>query len=122
MGCATVFRIVRRSRWILGLTLACTAACGDDDFAPYQTVGLSCGSALDCGPGVDCERGGDFPDGTCTFECRNHLDCAPGTACTDVHGGLCLVACANESYCRSGYKCKSKHDRDGNGDSLVCIK
>lgn len=118
--------MLTRSHWALGLFLACglacASACGDDDFGPYQTLGLSCRTALDCGPGVECERGGDFPDGTCTFSCRDHLDCAPGTACADVHGGLCLIACANDSYCRPGYKCKSKHDRDGNNESLVCIK
>jgi hypothetical protein len=111
-----------------GFILACAVlaasalACGDDDFGPYAIVGGACRSDIDCAPGASCQRGGDFPSGTCTLPCATHFDCTNGTACIDIQGGICLVACANDSYCRAGYKCKSKHDRDGNGDSPVCIK
>src|SRR5689334_16632876 len=96
--------------------------CGDDDYGPYTVVGEACRADIDCAPGADCLRGGDFPEGTCSLPCNTHFDCTPGTACIDTQGGVCLVACGNDSYCRPGYKCKSKHDRDGVGDSLVCIK
>jgi hypothetical protein len=117
---------VRARAWcsalIGSLLLASAVGCGDDDYGPYEIVGGQCRSNAECAPGADCQRGGDFPDGTCTLPCNSHIDCTAGTACIDTQGGICLVACANDSYCRAGYKCKTKHDRDGRGDSLVCIK
>lgn len=106
---------------LVALTAA-ALSCGDDDFAPYSIVGGACRFDGDCAPGARCERGGDFPDGTCTLPCNNHLDCVEGTACIDTQGGICLVSCAYDSYCRLEYKCKDKKDRDGRGSSLVCIK
>jgi hypothetical protein len=100
-------------------------ACGDDDFGPYggyPLVGGACRGDLECAPGVDCHRGGDFPGGTCAFSCDHHVECPRGSACVDVQGGICLAACTHDTYCRRDYKCKRKHDRDGSGDSLVCIK
>ena len=104
--------------------IAATAvlACGDDDGDPYQVVGAACGSDLDCVPGAQCAKGGDFPDGTCTLPCVGHADCPPVSACVDRMGGVCLVSCSSEQYCREKYKCKDVRDRDGVGDSLVCIK
>ena len=97
-------------------------ACGDDDAGPYEVVGSACGSDLDCAPGAECARGGDFPDGTCTLRCNSHADCPPVSACSDKTGGVCLVACSSDAYCREKYKCKDVKDRDGIGNSLVCIK
>ncbi|HMI93433.1 MAG TPA: hypothetical protein VK509_18805, partial [Polyangiales bacterium] len=96
--------------------------CGDDDYGPYDVIGLSCRSEVDCAPGAECRGGGDFPDGTCTLPCNGHLDCPRFSSCVDTGGGLCLVACVNDADCRPKYKCKPKHDRDSNGDSFVCIK
>jgi hypothetical protein len=106
----------------LCLSAVAFAGCGDDDYAPYAIVGGACRGNIDCAPGADCQRGGDFPDGTCTLPCNSHLDCISGSACIDTQGGICLVACADNSYCRPGYKCKTKDDRDRRGKSLVCIK
>src|SRR5262245_26017825 len=72
------------------------ASCGDADYGPYAIVGGACRDAFDCAPGAQCERGGDFPEGTCTLPCRDHLDCPRGTACVDVHGGMCLIACGSD--------------------------
>lgn len=107
------------------LVLACmlAAACGDDEFVgPYGLVGGPCGSDFDCAPGIRCERGGEFPQGTCTLPCRGHYDCPIGTACVDVKGGVCLVACLRPFDCRPGYDCKAKDNRDGPGDAFVCIE
>lgn len=95
--------------------------CGDDDFNPYAIVGGACRDAFDCAPGVDCERGGDFPDGTCTLPCRSHRDCPGGTACVDVRGGLCLIACTNDLHCRERYACRARDSRGERGESFVCI-
>jgi len=99
-----------------------TAACGDDDYAPYAIVGAACRSDFDCAPGVSCETGGDFPDGTCALPCRGHFDCPGNTACIDVKGGVCLPRCNNTLQCRPRYECKDRKDRDGDGQSLICIK
>lgn len=114
--------IVRWARRLLP-ALLWIAACGDDEFVgPYGLVGGPCGDAFDCAPGLDCERGGDFPQGTCTLPCRGHYDCPVGTACADVAGGVCLVACSTKFDCRVGYDCKAKRSRGGGGESLVCVK
>lgn len=98
-------------------------ACGDDDdFNPYTFVGSACRSDVDCVRGARCEKGGDFPDGTCTFACRVHEDCPAGSACVDVRGGLCLIACGSDPYCRPGYRCRDRDDRGDPGESRVCIK
>lgn len=102
--------------------VAAVLGCGDDDFGPYEVVGGACRSDLDCAPGAQCQRGGAFPDGTCTLPCNSHLDCPAVSACVEESGGVCLVACANDSYCREKYKCKDRRDGDGIGSSLVCIK
>lgn len=105
----------------LALLLLATS-CGDDDYGPYAIVGGACRGDLDCAPGVRCEEGGDFPDGTCALPCSDHLDCPHGTACVDEKGGVCLVACTSDLHCRPRYRCKANDDRDGRGESYVCIK
>jgi hypothetical protein len=108
--------------WIVIAASMFAFACGDDDFNPYEFVGSACRSSVDCAPGAQCESGGDFPDGTCTFECRNHSECPHGSACVDVHGGICLVACGSDPFCRPGYRCRERKDRGAPGESRVCIK
>jgi hypothetical protein len=100
----------------------CAIGCGDDDHAPYTIIGAACRSTFDCAPGVDCLTGGDFPEGTCALPCRGHFDCPPSTACVDREGGVCLPRCNNELQCRPRYQCRGRDDRDGAGESLVCIR
>ena len=114
--------IVSASLAVLASLIVGTPGCGDDDFyGPYGIVGGACRGDLDCAPGVRCEHGGSFPDGTCALPCRDHLDCPAGTACVDVAGGVCLVACVSDFDCRVSYRCRSRDDRDDNGESRVCI-
>jgi hypothetical protein len=110
--------------WILvGLALAGTAACDDNDNDPYaSSIGLTCRGDLDCAPGVSCEHGKEFGDGTCTYPCRDHIDCPGGSACVDVQGGSCLVACVDVSWCTPGFHCKKRGDRIKPGESFVCVK
>ena len=98
-------------------------SCNDDDHPnPYAFVGSACRDDRDCVLGAHCERGGDFPEGTCTIACRDHRECPLGGACVDVKGGLCLIACGSDAFCRPGYRCKARNDRGDPGESRVCIK
>jgi hypothetical protein len=111
------------ARWPWRLLLVLLGAgCGDDDYAPYRYIGHACRDDFDCAPGIDCETGRDFPDGTCTVPCRDHFDCPRGTACVDVRGGVCLVYCSGDRFCRDEYDCQARDDREGSGESQVCIR
>lgn len=113
---------VRLIGFVSLLLLALAAACGDDDSNPYEFVGSACRADTDCVLGAHCEKGGDFPDGTCTFACRDHIECPAGSACVGVHGGLCLIACGSDPYCRPGYRCRERNDEGDPGQSRVCLK
>jgi hypothetical protein len=116
--------VMKRIRLAVVLTIGMLAlgSCGDDDHGPYTIVGGACLDDYDCLPGVECERGGSFPDGTCTLPCRTHRDCPNGTSCVNAAGGVCLVSCASDLHCRPRYSCKARDNRGDRGVSLVCIR
>ena len=114
----TLFTLV-----MLGCCALLALGCDDDDHPnPYVFVGSACSDDRDCAQGARCERGGDFPDGTCTFACRDHRDCPYGSACAEVRGGLCLIACGSDAFCRPEYRCRVRDDHNDPGESRVCIK
>ena len=108
--------------WLAALSLFVTSCDDDDHPNPYEFVGNACRDDRDCVLGARCERGGEFPDGSCTIVCRDHRDCPFGSACVDVKGGLCLPSCGSDAFCRPEYHCKVKDDRGDPGESRVCIK
>ena len=108
--------------WLAALSLFVTSCDDDDHPNPYEFVGSACRDDRDCVLGAHCERGGDFPEGTCTNVCRDHRDCPPGSACANVKGGLCLIACGSDAYCRPGYRCRVRDDQGDPGESRVCLK
>ncbi len=112
---------VRIPTILLFAALVSVVACG----GPINVGNGSPGVGGACNDDFDCEgtclRGGDFPDGTCSFECRDDGDCPVGTACIDTKGGVCLLLCDRDSDCRGGYECDDK-DREGHGgEARVCI-
>ena len=82
-------------------------------------VGGSCRNGRDC---VErCVRGGDFPGGTCTVDCRDDRDCPETTYCVDKAGGVCLLACGHNEECRGGYSCDNTDREGADGRVHVCI-
>lgn len=104
----------------IGLVLALAAplvGCDDDD-----DLGAPCRDDRDCD--AQCARGGDFPDGMCTYACRDDRDCPGGWACVDKQGGICMYTCRSDGECRSAldsrWEC-SDEDREGDsGRVSVC--
>lgn len=82
-------------------------------------VGGACRDGRDCAE--RCVKGGAFPDGTCTVECRDDRDCPDGTSCIDVEGGVCLLACRYDEDCRPPYECKDRDREGAGGREAVCI-
>src|SRR5690606_19167477 len=97
-------------------------ACGDDDMYYGDIVGAACRDDLDCAPGSHCERGGDFPDGTCTLVFRDHYDCPRAASCVDKKGGIRLPGCLINADCRPGYRCRGVDNENAPGSSRVCIR
>lgn len=104
---------------VIGLVGALSCSHEDDVGHGGHLVGGACLDHEDC---VDrCVRGGSYPDGTCTVDCRDDRDCPGGTYCVNEDGGICLLHCGGSYDCRAGYNCKSR-DRHGEpGDVHVCI-
>ncbi len=94
-------------------------ACGDDVGLGGDLVGGACLDSRDC-EGF-CERGGDFPEGMCTIECRDSRDCPEDTWCIDKKGGICALACREHTDCRRGYRCKEESLRRDRGEEFVCL-
>lgn len=95
-------------------------ACHGGDVGPDGgLVGGACRDGGDCAE--RCVRGGDFPDGTCTVDCRDDRDCPDGSWCIDVEGGVCLLGCAYDDDCRPPYECKDRNREGAGGREAVCI-
>ncbi len=100
---------------LLGLLTACPHDVGHDG----DLVGGSCRDGGDC---VErCVKGGDFPEGTCTVDCRDDRDCPGDTWCVDKSGGVCLLGCDADRDCRGGYDCKDTKREGSGGKIAVCI-
>jgi hypothetical protein len=84
-----------------------------------DVVGGPCRGNRDCAE--RCLRGGDFPGGTCTVDCRDDRDCPASTYCIDVSGGVCLLDCYDRHDCRRDYRCRNKRRRGHSGRTHVCI-
>lgn len=110
-----------RSIWVaIGVALVGVFAChGYDVGNDGPLVGGSCRNSGDC---VErCVKGGEFPGGTCTVDCRHDGDCPDATYCVRKAGGVCLLACGHSEDCRGGYECRNT-DREGEpGRVHVCI-
>lgn len=68
-----------------------------------------------------CLGGKDFPQGTCTLECRDDLDCPHTTSCVEKSGGVCLLDCDVDRNCRVDYVCKDVDRHGAGGRAAVCI-
>jgi hypothetical protein len=106
---------------LLASVLLVTACGGDSVGNDGSLVGGACRDSEDCASDSFCVRGGDFPGGTCTLECRDDRDCPAGTACIDKEGGICLLLCDFDTDCRRDYDCKAQDRRGHSGDASVCI-
>jgi len=106
-------------RLMMMLALVAFAACHGGVGPDSALVGASCRDHGDCEE--RCVRGGDFPGGTCTVDCRDDRDCPDGSWCIDKAGGVCLPACDYDEDCRGGYDCESKRREGHGGHRHVCI-
>lgn len=106
-------------RIVILLAMIAFAACHGGVGPDSALVGGSCRDHHDCEE--RCVRGGDFPGGTCTVDCRDDRDCPGDSWCVDRSGGVCLQACDFDGDCRGGYECDDV-DREGHGGRIpVCI-
>jgi hypothetical protein len=106
---------------VVVLAVLALVACNEaEDVSNHGAlVGGACVDSRDC-EGV-CLRGGRFPEGTCSVECRDDEDCPLGTACIDREGGVCLLLCDRHGDCRGGYSCDDQDRRGRGGQEYVCI-
>jgi hypothetical protein len=110
--------IVRRFRLVLPLSFAAAVGLGLACHDP-GVVGGSCDHDREC---ADlCVEGKDFPDGTCTVECRDDRDCPGYAACVKKEGGICLPLCDHDGDCREKYSCQDVDREGASGEAPVCI-
>lgn len=91
------------------LLIGCSGSSGVD-----EVVGAACVDDRDCAD--RCYRGGSFPGGFCSRECRDDLDCPEDTICTNKDGGVCLFPCGDSRDCDllgPRYVCKGEDDWAG---------
>lgn len=106
----------------LPLSLILLAGCAANVGPDGRAVGGPCIEELDCAAGSFCLRRLDFPDGTCTTNCRGDEDCAGGSSCIEEGAGVCLLPCESDEDCtRDGYVCRDRVRRGTTGSTKVCV-
>ncbi len=108
-----------RALWLAAALLAagCAAHVGPDGLA----VGGPCIDEFDCVTGSYCLRRADFPNGTCTTNCRGDGDCRGDTRCVELESGVCLLPCSVDADCvRDGYACRMLESRETADRVSVC--
>jgi hypothetical protein len=100
------------------LLFACSTNVGPDG----RVIGGPCLDELDCAAGSYCLTGLDYPDGTCTTNCRQDADCRGGSVCVEEEAGICLLPCTVDEDCaRDGYVCRDRVQRGVVGTVRVCV-
>lgn len=99
------------------IVVGCAPHVGPDGLA----IGGPCIDEFDCVTGSYCLRRSDFPNGTCTTNCRGHGDCRGDSLCVELESGVCLLACDVDADCgREGYGCRELDARGETARVSVC--
>ncbi|MCB9593670.1 MAG: hypothetical protein H6719_13135 [Sandaracinaceae bacterium] len=95
-----------RALWLV-LAIAATG-CATNVGPEGLVIGGPCIDEFDCANGSYCIRRSDFPNGTCTTNCRDDGDCRGDSRCAELESGVCLLSCETDPDCgREGYTCRS---------------